>query len=483
MRKGIFLLFLILFLLFNFLFFNFKARAQSNKTIILNEIMWGKDADGEEWIELKNLTNNQIDLTGWSIDNAKSSNGTLEIEIGTIPANGYFLICDNGSKKDYCDFYGSISLNDIYKENGPLILKDKNNNPVDQTPPAQSSKWPAGDKDKKLSMQRVFKDSVPLDSWTNGDPPTPHGSGILLSADAGLPIVSIVGKEITFDGSKSTGNIKEYIWNFGDGQTGKGKVLTHSYNFPGNYIVSLTVSDGRKQNTASVNVIIYSNAIFISEFSPKEKWVEIVNESNYTQDISGWGISDSKDKASFKFPENSFIAPKNFLLLSSDLVGSILSEKGGSLFLFYPSGDIRQQIDYEKTADISIARSNGEYFYTKTATPGAKNIITNESNNSTENLSNPVSTFNPPTKNSLEAEKSKIAKNNDADLEKKTSESSPLSNIFSKNLLADIKNNKLPILFSVLAIILFSGICGFGLVKLRRKLKNPKQKIEVEIEE
>lgn len=42
-------------------------------------------------------------------------------------------------------------------------------------------------------------------------------------------------------GSKSV--IASYAWNFGDGSTGSGKTTTHSYNFPGSYVVTLTISD------------------------------------------------------------------------------------------------------------------------------------------------------------------------------------------------------------------------------------------------
>jgi len=52
---------------------------------------------------------------------------------------------------------------------------------------------------------------------------------------------------VRFDASGSTGEIAEYRWEFGDGGTATGKVVTHTYYQPGEHRVRLTVvgKDGR----------------------------------------------------------------------------------------------------------------------------------------------------------------------------------------------------------------------------------------------
>lgn len=55
-----------------------------------------------------------------------------------------------------------------------------------------------------------------------------------------------VGESITFDASASTpdgGTIVKYKWNFGDGGTATGKIVTHIYVNPGTYPVTLNVTD------------------------------------------------------------------------------------------------------------------------------------------------------------------------------------------------------------------------------------------------
>jgi len=65
-------------------------------------------------------------------------------------------------------------------------------------------------------------------------------------ADAGGPYTGTVGVAITFDGSGSydiDDGIASYDWDFGDGSTGVGAIVTHAYDAEGTYTVTLTVTD------------------------------------------------------------------------------------------------------------------------------------------------------------------------------------------------------------------------------------------------
>ena len=57
---------------------------------------------------------------------------------------------------------------------------------------------------------------------------------------------TVVNDAVTFDASNSSdsdGNIVKYEWEFGDGTTGEGKVVTHAFSTPGTYTVKLMVTD------------------------------------------------------------------------------------------------------------------------------------------------------------------------------------------------------------------------------------------------
>ncbi len=55
--------------------------------------------------------------------------------------------------------------------------------------------------------------------------------------------VVMVGEEVSLDASPSTGNIVSYRWDFGDGASAEGKVVTHAFQASGEYTVRLTVAD------------------------------------------------------------------------------------------------------------------------------------------------------------------------------------------------------------------------------------------------
>jgi len=80
-------------------------------------------------------------------------------------------------------------------------------------------------------------------------------------ADPGGPYNALVEEEITFDGSGSTdndGEIAEYIWNFGDGQTGSGIRSVHIYTEAGSYTATLKVKDddGALSSTVQTTVTV-----------------------------------------------------------------------------------------------------------------------------------------------------------------------------------------------------------------------------------
>lgn len=68
-------------------------------------------------------------------------------------------------------------------------------------------------------------------------------------ADAGLPIDDgKVNEKIRFSAARSKkhpkgADLKSFVWDFGDGETAKGKVVSHAFSKAGDYMVRLTVTD------------------------------------------------------------------------------------------------------------------------------------------------------------------------------------------------------------------------------------------------
>ncbi len=72
-----------------------------------------------------------------------------------------------------------------------------------------------------------------------------------------------VNKPVEFDASGSTddGKIVRYQWEFGDGETGEGKIIAHVYKTAGTFTVKLTLTDDRgAKNSLSRTVTVVAAA-------------------------------------------------------------------------------------------------------------------------------------------------------------------------------------------------------------------------------
>jgi C1A family cysteine protease len=80
-----------------------------------------------------------------------------------------------------------------------------------------------------------------------------------------------VNQGMTFDGSSSfdhEGNVVSYAWDFGDGATGSGVTVTHTYTMQGIYGVSLTVTDNASNNNTQT-VWVYIDKVNHPPSTPK----------------------------------------------------------------------------------------------------------------------------------------------------------------------------------------------------------------------
>lgn len=84
--------------------------------------------------------------------------------------------------------------------------------------------------------------------------------------------------ETTFDASASSspnGAIVSYDWDFGDGETGTGRVITHTFEEKGVYEVTLMVTDSAGKKGARVVAVEALNRVPIASFEADKFWVGI----------------------------------------------------------------------------------------------------------------------------------------------------------------------------------------------------------------
>ncbi|HYD35408.1 MAG TPA: lamin tail domain-containing protein [Vitreimonas sp.] len=123
--------------------------------VIINEVMWMGSTTGpaDEWIELRNMTSADINLTNWTVEGL-GTGGALTITSGTLPANGYFVIANSAAASSALlnEPHFVTSTVELANTGEQLILKDSSAALIDQTP---AGVWAAGSNTaQKRSMER-----------------------------------------------------------------------------------------------------------------------------------------------------------------------------------------------------------------------------------------------------------------------------------------------------------------------------------------
>jgi phosphatidylserine/phosphatidylglycerophosphate/cardiolipin synthase-like enzyme len=141
---------LLTFSLFLPVFHSSNVNATTISKVVINEVAWmGTTVSySDEWMELYNHSNQDIDLTGWTIF-AQDGSPSITLQ-GIIPAKGYYLL-------EKTDDHSVSSLNADLIYSGTLSntsevleLRDSSGNLVDLV-----NGWYAGDNTIKATMERV----------------------------------------------------------------------------------------------------------------------------------------------------------------------------------------------------------------------------------------------------------------------------------------------------------------------------------------
>ncbi|OHA14078.1 MAG: hypothetical protein A2909_02665 [Candidatus Tagabacteria bacterium RIFCSPLOWO2_01_FULL_39_11] len=385
--------------------------------VVINEIMYdleGSDT-GREWIEIFNTGSEPVDLASWKLyenDTNHKIDSAREGGDFIISPGKYAVIADDAAVffTDWPNFSGTVFDSSFSLKNTGenIIFRDSNLGDIDSV--NYNPEWGAngdGNSLQKINggwvvagptpgVKNVKQDETENSSENKsnfmppaGDPNSSGAGGYAflepeIYASAGKDRITVAGAEIEFFGeafnkeSELLENVR-YLWAFGDGGYKEGKVVKHTYRFPGKYNAILNVSSGKTSVSDGVLVEAFPNGVYISEVKiGADAWIELHNDSSRIIDMSFWKLTFSRPdfmkEEVFQFPGSTFILPGSYLAVPQSIFQFSLSPQNGVIKLLYSNNMAVDDFNYLGILGPgqTFSRIEEEVVITR-ETPGGKN--------------------------------------------------------------------------------------------------------------
>jgi len=305
-------------------------------TVLINEICWmGTEiSSNDEWLELYNPTENEIDLTGWILE---ATDGSPKIELaGVISPGDYFLLerTDDetvpGVPADQI-YTGSLSNTSEW-----LKLYDSQNNLIDEI--NASAGWPGGDNATKQTLERAADFNWQTSVAAGGTPKAQNST-------------TTPGPEETPNDEPESESDEEML--------------------------------SSPPTTAAPEAKVKKGDIIFSEVFPNPagpdttgEFIEIKNVSTANIDLTDWQIKNAA-KQIFTIPAWT-MTPQSILVFYRPETKLALNNEKEQLKLYTQSGSIISQAEYKAALEGQSYQVNADKWYWAQASPGAENIYQNE---------------------------------------------------------------------------------------------------------
>ena len=295
--------------------------------IIITEFLPNpEDSDRDnEFIEIYNNEEKDIDLEGWTIQDKAG-----KVKTFIIPEKNII------KAKSYKVFYSDETRIALNNSGDGVVLKDNYENIVSETSVSDSAK-----EDQSYSLDENNK-------WVWTLRPTPGRENVIKLEDQ-----KVLEKDVEIKDSEEESVIKKV-------ETEK-KV---EYDFSD----QVSISE------------IFPNPVGRDNTNGLYEWIELYNNSEKDVNLSGWQLDDVLNKGSKPHTIESMIIKANdYILLSSDVTKVIFNNSGDEINLLWPDGSVVEKVSYGKSQEgHSYSLSSEEiWFWSKDITPGKENKVQN----------------------------------------------------------------------------------------------------------
>lgn len=303
--------------------------AASQGDVVINEVAWMGSATSasDEWIELHNMTDQSVDLSGWTIE---SADGKITIQLkGGIGAMGFFLARRNYKSSTVEGIADMIYSGTLTNTGMDVKLYDSAHNLVDEA--NGSGGWPAGDNKTKQTMERASSGQWQTSAEASGTPKAANSTGAAPQATQNTETPTV------------------------------------------------------KETPAPPPAPVYQSGVVINEMIPapdgpdaENEWIELYNTNADSVDLSGWKIRDTEGVVTtYSFVQGTMLPGQSYVILKRPETKITLEDKKDGVELLWPDGTVTDTASYENAPrSQSYNKTGGGWQWSTTPTPGSHNIIT-----------------------------------------------------------------------------------------------------------
>lgn len=359
--------------------------------IIINEFLPNpKGPDFEnEWIELKNIGEETVNLDSWKLSDATSRVYAIKVDdygTTTVLAQEYFLI-----KREV----SGIALNNtggdkvrLFWPNGDLLDEV---NYADQSPEEMSYARDEGTDEWAWTLTSTPK--VENRITMENKPP-------VVFMDC--PSQASTNEPVLCDASDSydpEAGAVTFLWTFDNASTSTSTSPSYTFNRVGVHEIHLAVTDAENLNATAVGAItIFSTSteateeqlgsyyVYITELLPnpegadsEAEFIELYNTGNSPFDISGWQLDDVEAGGSqpYTISPGTIIGPDEYLTFGQKETGLALNNNYDSARLIDLFSEVVSEVIYDDAVEAAAyaLTDTGGWQWTNSPTPGKTNKI------------------------------------------------------------------------------------------------------------
>lgn len=308
-----------------------------------------------EWIELYNFSETDIDVTGWTITFDEKPFISL---MGVIPPHGVVVLeraNDDTLPGSAFQIYtgvlpnkgGTLKMQDTTgTENDKVVggtnwsdIGGSNTTPKMTPQRTQTGTWitglPTPGADNVQENVPIPQDDPRDDTVTEISTPKSSGGGGssrkvketavvlpgVLSMTVTAPKIAYVNQTIEFEAfpegiGKTLMNSLVYSWNFGDTYVGNGKKISHVFSYPGEYIVVVEAVFAKQRVLVRHEITVLPTSFELSYTDSND--IMLHNNATYEVDIGGYVLQGN---AQFTFPKFTYVKGNGTLTVPKNRIG------------------------------------------------------------------------------------------------------------------------------------------------------------------